>query len=336
MSDSQGGEGRGPSGNSLEFDPIVNGVDFLDSAISHLAASADPRRLKYAVLHLQAAIEILVKIRLQREGIEHIFEDPYSADENKLKQGAFRSVTLNAAIKRLAKVADIKLSTAQRDALDGLNRERNKLQHFGSTSNHEVVTARAAAALDVLSEFIRQHLVPDAPDDEVEHLEQAEETIGAALTTIAAVNRARLDRIAPELEAWQSIVIHCPECMQVAWTFAPFEETSRCRFCGRDWSQVEGAEAAEEYVTSVLSESSYMAVKGRTGWSISDCPECELEALIAVATRTDPDSFLTNACFHCGFIADGELGSCGRCGRTTFDPDDLICADCLHDLVAED
>ncbi|MEV0068817.1 MULTISPECIES: hypothetical protein [unclassified Amycolatopsis] len=336
MSDSHGGAESGPSGNSLEFDPIVNGVDFLDSAISHLAESADPRRLKYAVLHLQAAIEILVKVRLQREGIEHIFEDPYSADENKLRQGAFRSVTLNAAIKRLAKVAGVQLTATQRDALDFLNKERNKLQHFGSTSNHEVVTARAAAALDVLSEFIRQHLVPDAPDDEIEHLEQAEEIIGAALTTIAAVNRARLDRLAPELEAWPSIVIHCPECMQVAWTFAPFEETSRCLFCGQDWSQVDGTDAAEDYVTSVLGESRYLAAKGRSGWSISDCPECELEALIAVATRTDPNSFLTHACFYCGFVTDADLGSCGRCGRTTSDPDDVICTDCLNDLVGED
>jgi hypothetical protein len=49
----------------------------------------------------------LVKVRLQREGFEHIFEDPYSADENKLRQGKFRSVTLNAALKRLNKVAGI-------------------------------------------------------------------------------------------------------------------------------------------------------------------------------------------------------------------------------------
>jgi len=126
MSDAQGSAARDDSGGSLEFDPIVNGVDFLDSAISHLAESDDPRRLKYAVLHLQAAIEILVKVRLQREGIEHIFEDPYSADQNKLRQGDFRSVTLTTAIKRLAKVADVQLSNTQRDALNSLNKERNK------------------------------------------------------------------------------------------------------------------------------------------------------------------------------------------------------------------
>ncbi|MGB3443661.1 MAG: hypothetical protein WBA97_33405 [Actinophytocola sp.] len=336
MSGAHGSESSDASSGSLEFDPIVNGVDFLDSAISHLAESDDPRSLKYAVLHLQAAIEILVKVRLQREGIQHIFEDPYSADQNKLRQGDFRSVTLTTAIKRLAKVADVQLSNPQRDALNSLNKERNKLQHFGSTSNHEVVTIRAAAALDVLSEFIQHHLVPDAPDEETEHLERAEELIAATLTTISAVHRARSTRIAPELDAWQGIIIHCPECMEVTWTFQPHDEASHCRFCGHDWNQVEGTDAAEEYVSAVLGESRYEAAKGRTGWSITDCPECELEALVAVATRDDPNSFLVKACFACGFVTDGRLGSCGRCGRTTSDPDDGICSYCLDDLVARD
>ncbi len=70
----------------------MNGADFLDSAISRLAESDDPHRLKYAVLHLQAAIEVLVKVRLQREGIEHIFEDPYSADQNKFRKRAYISL----------------------------------------------------------------------------------------------------------------------------------------------------------------------------------------------------------------------------------------------------
>jgi hypothetical protein len=59
-----------PSGipaTKLGFQPVVNGVDFLDSAITHLLKPHDARSVKYAVLHLQAAIEILVKVRLQRE-----------------------------------------------------------------------------------------------------------------------------------------------------------------------------------------------------------------------------------------------------------------------------
>jgi hypothetical protein len=323
-------------GELYQYDPVVNGVDFLDSAITNLLDSKNPRRLKYAVLHLQAAIEILVKVRLQREGFEHIFEDPYSADEGKLRQGKFRSVTLNAALKRLNKVAGIQLARDEEKALDSLNDERNKLQHFGSTSNHEVVNTHAAKALEILSQFIVQHLVPNAPGHEVAPLKDAEELIRRALSDIAAVTQARLNRLAPELDAWSGIIVHCPDCRQLTWTFQPHDESSRCRFCGHDWSQEDGCDAAEEYVGSILGESRYEAAKGRCDWSISECPKCEMEALVAVATREDPYSFLTNACFYCGFITTESLGSCVRCGRITSDPDDEICDYCVEDWTEED
>nr|WP_052477719.1 hypothetical protein [Kibdelosporangium sp. MJ126-NF4]CEL13505.1 hypothetical protein [Kibdelosporangium sp. MJ126-NF4]CTQ99190.1 hypothetical protein [Kibdelosporangium sp. MJ126-NF4] len=334
--DEQDGDGSPARSQDLAFDPVANRVDFLDSAITYLKSSEDPRNLKYAVLHLQAAIEILVKVRLQREGFEHIFEDPYSADESKLSQGNFRSVTMDDALKRLARVADLHLAKSEVDALKFLNRERNKLQHFGSTSNHEVVNTRAAAALDVLSKFILEHLGPDAPEIEAGPFEQAEDLIHDALKTIVALNQARLARIAPELDRWPGIVIHCPACLQIAWTFEPHDATSRCRFCGRDWSQEHGQEAAEDYVSEVLNESRHDAAQGMGGWSVSECPECGFEALVDVATRADPTSFLTTACFHCGFRTTGQLGCCGRCGRTTPEPDDVICSHCMRDLASKD
>lgn len=101
--------GATPKSSTLKFQPVVNGVDFLDSAINGLLNSDDPRNLKYAVLHLQAAAEILVKVRLQREGFEHVFADPYRADERTLRQGKFSSVGLETALRRLEKVAGVVL-----------------------------------------------------------------------------------------------------------------------------------------------------------------------------------------------------------------------------------
>lgn len=327
--------GANAAEEDFDFDPVINGVDFLDSAVTNLLNASDSRSLKYAVLHLQAAIEILVKVRLQREGLEHIFEDPYSADKNKLKQGKFRSVTLDTALKRLNIVAGVQLTQPEKKSLEYLNEERNKLQHFGSASKRAVVSARASKALEVLSQFIFQHLVPDAPEHEADALQDAEDLIHRALTDIAAVTEARLTRLAPELDSWRGLTIHCPDCRQLAWTFEPDDEFSRCRFCGRAWSQEHSWEAAEEYAWSILGESWHEAAQGNGGWSISMCPECDMEALVGVATREAPDSFLTNVCFHCGFVG-GPLGSCGRCGRTTHDPDDVICSNCLDDLAAKD
>lgn len=327
-----------PSGRpsaGLAFEPILNGVDFLDRAINELLEAHDHRELKYAVLHLHAAAEILVKVRLQREGFEQVFEDPEQADEAKWKRGDFKSVTLTAALKRLDEVAEIKLESKERRALSNLGHERNKLQHFGSTSNHEVVINLAGKAMEVLSRFIIDYLVPEAPDDEQAPLAQAQELIRRTLREIASVARARLERIKPELDSWPGVVIHCPDCSELAWTFDLDSEDGTCRFCRTAWWQEHGWTVAELYVENVLGESRHLAAQGKSGWSIGMCPKCDEEALVDVATRANPD-VLATVCFQCGFITTDELGSCMDCGRATLDPDFFLCPSCLAYKIAKD
>lgn len=57
----------GPS--QIDFPPIRNGVDYLVSVIQHLDAESGtgPREIRYRVLHLHAAAEVLLKSRLLRE-----------------------------------------------------------------------------------------------------------------------------------------------------------------------------------------------------------------------------------------------------------------------------
>ncbi|WP_244302586.1 hypothetical protein [Streptomyces viridosporus] len=59
------GDADGPR---VDFPPVPNGIDYLSEVVTRLArpdAEVSPRDLKYAVLHLQAATEVLVKARLQ-------------------------------------------------------------------------------------------------------------------------------------------------------------------------------------------------------------------------------------------------------------------------------
>lgn len=325
--------GRPPA--DLAFAPILNGVDFLDRAIDELLNAHDQRELKYAVLHLQAAAEILLKVRLQREGFEHVFEDPQQADEARWRRGDFKSVTLTAALTRLKETAQITLLPREHKALTNLARERNKLQHFGSTSSHEVVSNLAGKAMEVLSRFIVDHLVPEAPEDEQAPLERAQERIGHALREIASVAEARLLRVAPELDRWSGVIIHCPSCSQLAWTFEPGDEASFCRVCGTTWWEEHGWDVAELYVENILGESRHLAAQGNSGWSIGMCPKCDEEALVDVATRGAPEES-TTVCFECGFTTTDALGACGDCGRTTLDPDFFLCPGCFAYKLAKD
>ncbi|MCE3034379.1 hypothetical protein [Streptomyces sp. CMSTAAHL-2] len=53
-----------PEEQQIHFPPVENGMDYLISVLEHLDGEPSPRSLKYAVLHLQAATEVLLKARL--------------------------------------------------------------------------------------------------------------------------------------------------------------------------------------------------------------------------------------------------------------------------------
>ncbi|MFK4272541.1 hypothetical protein [Streptomyces milbemycinicus] len=73
----------------LDFPPVRNGIDYLASVVEHFDENewaVEPCDLKCAVLHLQAAAEVLLKARLLREHWSLAFQDP---DERNSKKGDF-------------------------------------------------------------------------------------------------------------------------------------------------------------------------------------------------------------------------------------------------------
>jgi hypothetical protein len=61
---------------TVDFPPVTNGMDYLCSVVEHLTGNPQPRDLKYAVLHLQAAAEVLLKARLAREDAAPSLDQP--------------------------------------------------------------------------------------------------------------------------------------------------------------------------------------------------------------------------------------------------------------------
>ena len=59
-------ERRAANAQEDRVPPVQNGLDYLKSAVEHLRGDPGPRELKYAVLHLQAAAEVLLKVQLIR------------------------------------------------------------------------------------------------------------------------------------------------------------------------------------------------------------------------------------------------------------------------------
>jgi hypothetical protein len=146
-------------------------------------SSVDERDLKYAVLHLQAAVEVLLKARLLREHWSLVFKEPGRATRAAYESGDFESCGTLAAVDRLREIVGISIEKKDVDELKELAKARNALQHYGLTQPSQAVEARAGRVLDFLMRFLEAELLP---------LLQGTERLRACLrSSVSAVRVAR-------------------------------------------------------------------------------------------------------------------------------------------------
>ncbi|GAA0409327.1 hypothetical protein Acor_61570 [Acrocarpospora corrugata] len=144
---------------NVSFPPIPNGVDYLVSVMQLLGENPSPRDLKYAVLHLQAASEVLLKARLQIEHWTLVVKDAAKTRKQHYLDSDFESPTHAETIRRLVEVVGIGISEADKKELLRFARTRNALQHWGLTESAPAVEVRAATVLDFLIRFLDDQLL---------------------------------------------------------------------------------------------------------------------------------------------------------------------------------
>jgi hypothetical protein len=103
----------------IDWSVISSGVDFLESAVEHLAGGTE-RDLRYAALHLSTAMETLLKAQLARADWKLVFEDVKKADRVAYQTGDLKSVRIRAAL--LLPSAAGTCSTAAYAARPGMGR----------------------------------------------------------------------------------------------------------------------------------------------------------------------------------------------------------------------
>ncbi|MER7720719.1 hypothetical protein ABTX99_27880 [Streptomyces flaveolus] len=299
----------------MDFTLVRNGMDYLSSAVLYLTGSikveADAgslwpeatemrtvwpapggwisdRYLKYGVLHLQAATEVLLKARLVREHWSLVFKEPGSAKRSDYEQGKFESCGTTAALHRLVHIVGIPISDAERAAITKLSETRNALTHYGHKANAYAVEARAADVLSFLVDFVPRHLQPALSKD----AEQVGTTMGAVrekLWEIQALVKTRAKNLTSDLDQVAERTVNCPSCRQMALVVG--ESPVACRFCLRTFETP--LDAAVAYWEDILDEDDSIGVE--------DCPVCKEHGVMRVATRAEPivDAAL---CFHCGVL----------------------------------
>lgn len=318
---------------NVRFPPIPNGVDYLVSVVELLSGDMNdpnPRDFKYAVLHLQAASEVLLKSRLQIEHWTLVVKDATKTNETRYRKGDFESTTHSETMRRLVDVVGIDISDGDKRALQSLAKTRNSLQHWGLTESVVAIETRAADVLDFLIRFLDEYLLAALTEDELAEIEDDMRRVREGLTGIKSFTKSRMERLRSELEYAAEYTVQCPDCGQFALVIDGGE--GKCHFCGR---LREGGELAEDYAFEIL-HFSWHDVKEGADPIVVECPSCDLETLVLGAVTAAQSHGPVKFCFNCA-ESFHDLDSCTRCGRPYMRTDgSVICGHCWNDLINSD
>ncbi|MFE9427742.1 hypothetical protein ACFYNO_32815 [Kitasatospora sp. NPDC006697] len=289
------------------------------------------RNLKYAVVHLQAAVECLLKYRLELEHWTLVFKNPGEARCSELDDGSLTTCTVDQTLTRLTDIAGVTISELEKTKLAQLAELRNRLQHYGrhhdAKVNRYVIEANAAYVLEFLIHFLNTELVPRIPLPDADTLLDMA-ALEEGLNEVRGYVTGRMRRLRPQLDLVRPRTVQCPSCDQLALVVGD-EEAAHCLYCHY---QREADEAAMSYAEDVLGRNWHSVAQGGPD-PVACCPTCDLNTLVTGAlTAAAPDSPV-DLCFHCG-EAFSDLEECGRCG-TQFDPTngDVSCASCEYDMI---
>ncbi|WLQ48112.1 hypothetical protein P8A21_11645 [Streptomyces poriferorum] len=293
----------------VTFRPLRNGLDYLDDVIDRLTPASDgspvnARDLKYAILHLQAGAEVLLKARLELEHWTLVVQDALP----KTKQGAgvtrtqftlgrFKTIGLSETLDRLKQVADIDLEE-HRQALEDLSETRNALQHYGLDQTAEAIQGQATKVLGFLLWFIDGELYVSLDLQERKTFNSIRNRLSALTDFVAK----RMADLAGELGPLASSTVVCPHCQQLALVTGPPDIA--CRFCFVRWDSPE--HAALSYVVKQGER------RGIAGPVL--CPRCDFAAVVVdIRTAADPEARAA-LCFECGQTI-GIADCAGACGK---------------------
>jgi len=165
-------KGRGTETN-LRLNLLENGIDFIRSGIEDyfLRDDVDARAHKYALLHIFAGVQLILKERVRREhGSLIILKVEDAGDDDR------PTVGLDAAIARLKACAGVELSAKEVKLLTDVRRVRNRLEHYAAEIDLKRTQYWIGRLCEFVYFFLRDHLGADLwqllPTDVVERLER--------------------------------------------------------------------------------------------------------------------------------------------------------------------
>lgn len=305
---------------AFDLNTLENSMDFILSALdSTLKEPADKRSTKYAILHLFAGVELLLKEILQKEHWSLLFKNIDNANKDALANGSLLSVDFDALIKRLVHVCGVVIDKNALASLEALRKRRNTIQHFG------MLTEDMAALKSNISEvlvFVLELIETQFDKGAIRGVARKDLLLISekSLSFKEFVDK-KLIKLKPKIERLSKIceIITCPKCFHHAFTL---NDDFHCLFCKYTDSPENVANAYEANVLPVRKpDEDYYEI-------IEDCPECDSRALLFIGS-----SYL---CFNClQRFNPQDYDSCVHCSRLYHSTEDsgMLCSSCWESLI---
>ena len=299
---------------TVELSMTDNGLDFIKRSLKEME-EADDLSIKYAVLHLSAGLELILKSRLQKEHWSFLFEDINKANYQNYVSGEFKSISFENLLNRLTNICQIEISDRTKKRLQNLKGYRNKMEHYNLNINKMALEATTFEVLSFLIPFIhREELV--SRDNELlnyinDKLLQMDNYISQRYKEISSKLKELPDNVK---------LLDCPYCMQ--------KDTLRldrayCYFCNTQFRNL-----AKELIPKFMIGDQVFSYREFN--SIEFCPHCSQHSMIVSADEC--------ACLSClRVIKLNEYVKCTECSSThiiggeegEYYGEEFVCWNCL-------
>ncbi len=315
----------------MDFNLLNNALDFLEDAIDKVSTQ-DPteKDIKYAILHLHSAVELLLKQVLYNEHWSLVFQDINKADYSILNSALkgedaeeFKTVFFYDAIKRISKICKIDIKKHDKKALKKLKTKRNQIEHFGIRMEKNDALKILYHAWPFILNFSGKVLTEYDVGGEGE---KKLENIKRKMVSVSNFVKKEEKRLKECLQGAVDL-LSCPFCNKKL--IPVFEDNFKgtCRLCNTS-------------LTSFEEEETPFFIKLKT----VSCPECGGPSLhkyedwwFCSNSILDMDSGELVRCKE--FRKDGsfKLIQCEVCKNDMVDEGNSKCNDCLYwDCIPED
>jgi len=321
----------GNTDKQVKFTLLENAFDFILSALAHISDDSSERDLKYAILHLSAGVELVLKERLKKEHWSLVFENVEKANRQSYESGEFQSVNVITCIDRLNGICGLSFRPEHKEALTHLRKKRNKLEHFSTVDSVDAMKSATGKVLSIILDFIVRNLSPKKFD--VSEQKMFDE-IKSQVMKLEDFAKHRMETLKGELEEKGKAchVLECPSCLEEALVLG--DGNPQCLFC---YYEDTPDKVAHEYLETIQGESRYLAVKEGGPYSLYYCFSCGDEALVHLV-NDGVEGKTEWVCFGCGESwANDDIDFCGRCGVPYPDKHgSAMCGGCYDSLVGGD